>query len=296
MERNIMSLLHTTVPAVSIRSAVHSWIKHHPIIAMVVLMYLLGWPKLVAEATDSYGLTHLQLSPWLDILTGWAPAIAAFTITALVQGKQGVHELRRKTFRWRVGARWYGVALFGSAAIILSGTGGYALLTGQWATLPIVQVPDFKAAAMFGVMFLLYAVVNTEEIAWRGFALPRLQSRYGALSACLILWVPWTLLHLPYFFTKGSMFQQMGFITFAAGTLSMTIVFAWLFNNTRGSVFICTLMHAALNVWAPLLNPMHSTMPSYVGYISNGAIALLLILLFGAARLSRKPTNEAFLY
>ena len=106
---------------------------------------------------------------------------------------------------------------------------------------------------MVGVMFLLYAVVNTEEIAWRGFALPRLQSQYGALGACVMLWIPWTLLHLPYFFTKGSMFQQMGFVAFAAGTLSMTIVFAWLFNNTGGSVFLCTLMHAALNVWPPLL-------------------------------------------
>jgi membrane protease YdiL (CAAX protease family) len=291
-----MSTLDTTVPAVSSQSAVNSWIKHHPIIAMVALMYLLAWPKLIAEATDSYGLTHLHLSPLLDILTGWAPAIAAFTITALVGGKRGVRQLGRKTFRWRVGARWYIVALFGSPALILSGTIVYELLTGQWAALPITQMTDLKAVAMVGVMFLLYAVLNTEEIAWRGFALPRLQSQYGALGACVLLWIPWTLLHLPYFFTKGSMMQQMGFVPFAAGTFTMTLLFAWLFNNTGGSVLLCTLMHAAVNVWAPLVTPTHSMMPSYVGYGINAAIALFLIIQHGAAHLARKPNEAAFLY
>jgi membrane protease YdiL (CAAX protease family) len=186
--------------------------------------------------------------------------------------------------------------LFGSAALILSGAGGYALVTGNWAALPITQVPNLPAAASFVLLFLLYAVVNTEEIAWRGFALPRLQSQYGALQACMILWVPWTLLHLPYFFTKGSMFQQMGFVSFAAGTLAMSISFAWLFNNTSGSVFLCTLMHAALNVWAPLLIPTHSPLPGYVGIMINGALALLLVVLFGATRLSHKPGNEPFVY
>lgn len=277
-------------------SGLMTWLKRHPIIAMVALMYLLAWPKLIAEATDSYGLTHLHLSSLLDILTGWAPGIAAFTITALVQGRPGVVELRRKTFRWRVGARWYAVALFGSAALLLSGAGTYALLTGNWATLPITQVPNLLAAASFVLMFLLYAVVNTEEIAWRGFALPRLQSQYGALRACVILWVPWTLLHLPYFFTKGSMFQHLGFVSFAAGTLTMSIILAWLFNNTSGSVLICTLMHAALNVWPPLLSPTHSTVPGYVGIAINGVIVLLLVGWFGAARLSHKSGNEPFVY
>lgn len=291
-----MTTLKTTMPTLPIYVAVHAWIKRHPVLAMVVLMYLLAWPKLVAGATDSYGLTHLHLSPLLDILTGWAPAIAAFTITALVGGKQSVRILRHKTFHWRVGLGWYGVALFGSAALILGGAGVYELFNGHWTALPITQVPDFKAAARLGLLFLLYALVNTEEIAWRGFALPRLQSQYGALRACLILWVPWTLLHLPYFFTKDSLFQQMGFVPFAAGTLTMTIVFTWLFNNTNGSVFVCTLMHAALNVWPQLLIPVHSTLPSYMGYITNGTLALLLILLFGATRLSHKPNGEAFLY
>ena len=222
---------------------------------MIILMYFLAWPKLVASATDSYGLTQLHLPFLLDIFTGWAPGIAAFTITALVQGKQGMRELGRKILRWRVGAQWYALVFLGSALLILSEGGLYEVWRGNWKALPVSQMSIAEAATAFGIWLLLYAVVNTEEIAWRGFALPRLQSRYGALRATLLIWVPWTLFHLPYFFTKGSMFQQMGFLGFASGTLAISVIFTWLFNNSRGSVLLCTLLHAALNSWPLLLMP-----------------------------------------
>jgi membrane protease YdiL (CAAX protease family) len=149
-----------------------------------------------------------------------------------------------------------------------------------------------EAATTFSIWLLLYAVVNTEEIAWRGFALPRLQSRYGALRATLLIWVPWTLFHLPYFFTKGSMFQQMGFPAFASGTLALSMIFTWLFNNSRGSVLLCTLMHAALNSWPALLMPAENTMPGFFGYLVDAAIVLLFVLIFRAAPLSHKRENE----
>jgi len=42
-----------------------------------------------------------------------------------------------------------------------------------------------------------------EELGWRGYALDRLQLKWSALSASLILWVVWALWHLPLFFIQG---------------------------------------------------------------------------------------------
>jgi membrane protease YdiL (CAAX protease family) len=291
-----MSTLQSAASHNNSSSSILVWIKARPILAMVILMYLLAWPKLIGSATDSYGLTQLHLSPWLDILTGWAPAIAAFTITLLAQGKAGASELLRKIVRWRVGVSWYLVVVLGSAAAILAEGGLYELLTGNGEALPITQMPLSQAALSFVSILVLYMLVNTEEIAWRGFALPRLQNRHGALKASVILWVPWTLFHLPYFFTKDSVLQQMGFVTFASGTFALTIIFTWLFNNTKGSVFICTFLHAMLNTWPLLLMPAQSSMPVYLQYVMDGVIVLLLVLNFGAERLSRKPDSEPFVY
>jgi membrane protease YdiL (CAAX protease family) len=186
--------------------------------------------------------------------------------------------------------------LAGSAVIILAEGGAYELLTGNGAALPITQMPLAKAAMAFFSVLLLYMVVNTEEIAWCGFVLPRLQNGNSALTASLLIWLPWTLFHLPYFFTKGNMFQQIGLLAFASGTLTVSIVFTWLFISTKGSVFICTFLHAALNTWPLLLMPSQITMPGWLGYMSELAIALFFVLTFGAARLSRKRDSEPFLY
>jgi membrane protease YdiL (CAAX protease family) len=275
-------------------SPLSTWIKRHPVIAMVALTYLLAWPKLIAGATDSYGITNLHLSPWLDIFTGWSPAIAAFTITALAQGRSGIRTLAQKIIRWRVGLGWYLAVFLISALIILAEAGAYELLRGNWAALPVAQMPPLQAIGSFALLLIVYMLVNTEEIAWRGFALPRLQSHYGALGATLRLWIVWTLFHLPYFFTKDSMFQEMGILSFASGTLALSIIFTWLFNSTRGSVLLCTLLHALLNTWPLLVMPTVRTMPALFGYIVDAAIILAFVLRFGAARLSHKHDPEPF--
>lgn len=55
------------------------------------------------------------------------------------------------------------------------------------------------------------------EVGWRGFELPRLQERYGAIAASVIVGALWCAWHLPRFVVAGS------------------LLFTWIFNRTRGS-------------------------------------------------------------
>ncbi len=84
-------------------------------------------------------------------------------------------------------------------------------------------------------MFLVNGLVNGEEIGWRGFALPRLQSRFPALTASLVLGGLWALFHLPLFFSRGGG---------AGGDMSSTPIAAFLLIVLAGSVLVtCVYNH-----------------------------------------------------
>jgi membrane protease YdiL (CAAX protease family) len=100
--------------------------------------------------------------------------------------------------RWRVGWQWYLIVILGPAAFSLAVAAVYVLLGGSW-------VAAAPAALREGPLLMLpfFLVILTltdglgEELAWRGFALPRLLSRHNALVASLILGVIWALWHPP---------------------------------------------------------------------------------------------------
>ena len=109
--------------------------------------------------------------------------------------------------------------------------------------------------------FLIVGIVNGEELSWRGFALPRLQAKYNALTSSLILGVIWSLFHLPLFFTlTGPSQTDWSFSSFLLSTVGITILYAWIYNNTRGSVLLAYLFHTAASTWFqvfPLTMPIN---------------------------------------
>ncbi|HEU5103163.1 MAG TPA: CPBP family intramembrane glutamic endopeptidase [Roseiflexaceae bacterium] len=93
----------------------------------------------------------------------------------------------------------------------------------------------------------LFFLVIGEELGWRGYALPRLQARYGGLGASLILGILWAAWHLPNQFIPGLEFYGYGFATFALYVVAMTVLFTWLARETHGSVLLAWLFHGAIN-------------------------------------------------
>lgn len=139
------------------------------------------------------------------IVMGYMPTLAAVIVTGQTKGKAGIRSLFRKLLMWRVGWRWYFFAIFGLVLIYIAAILLHNQIDGS-LILPILseKLPDsaWPELLMYIVpMFLVIGLINGEELGWRGFALPRLQSKYNALSSSIILGVIWTLFQLPLFFT-----------------------------------------------------------------------------------------------
>ena len=85
----------------------------------------------------------------------------------------------------------------------------------------------------------------SEEIGWRGYALERLQTRWNALTSSLIVGLVWALWHLPLFMMVGTSQHELGipFIGFLVGLMASSILYTWLYNNTKQSIWSAILLH-----------------------------------------------------
>jgi membrane protease YdiL (CAAX protease family) len=244
-----------------------------------MFMFVLAWPEMILEALYSQRLITIQPSVILSFLIGWAPGIAAVVVTAIIAGRTGVRELLSRLLIWRVGHQWYAVAFFLLAAIILGGIGLHVLFGGVMPVIPAANASLLNILLSFVVLIVVGILLNTEEIAWRGFALPRLQARYGVLAACLLLAIPEALLHLPYFWNKDvDFYQTVGIFWFSAFSVAAVFIYAFVFNKTKGSLLIVTIMHASQNAWANLLSD-NSARPFQFTVALIWLIALALIFL-----------------
>ncbi|MBN1265541.1 MAG: CPBP family intramembrane metalloprotease [Anaerolineales bacterium] len=87
-----------------------------------------------------------------------------------------------------------------------------------------------------------------EEIGWRGFALPRMQSIISPLAACLVINFFWPLWHFFIWKAEGSSVFSMDYwIQKYLELLPATVTINWLYNRSKGSILTAGLAHAAAN-------------------------------------------------
>lgn len=284
----------TTLSGASHQTTQTTFVQRYPLITFFVLAIGLTWIFMITDALGSHGILPFRLPLPLLVVMGYMPTLAAVIVAALTEGRPGVRALFRKLLIVRVGWSWYLFAIFAFAAVAIIAVLLYNAF-GNGPALPVLSsgapdLPGWQLALTIIPMFIVIGIVNGEELAWRGFALPRLQAKYNALTSSLILGVIWSFFHLPLFFTRtGSSQADMSIWSFTIATISLTVLFTWLFNNTRGSVLLAYLFHASQNTWSQVFSVDHSN--RFVDWSVTGLLVLLavaVILRTGAENLSRK--------
>ena len=267
-----------------------SFIKRNPLISMYVIMFSLAWSVMIPQSLYSQGILSTPIPEFLEILIGWSPAIASILVSAVVAGRAGVRELLGRFLIWRVGLRWYLVGVFLLAFIILGGIGLHTIFGGEMPVIPATDSPLWQTALIFIAMILFLSLFNMEEIAWRGFALAHLQVRYGAMVATLLIAIPEVLLHLPLFWLTDSFIRSVGIDWFSAFSIATVCIYVYVFNKTKGSLIIVTILHSSQNAWSNLLSD-NSARPFHFTVILTWVIALVLITMT-RGRLGYQPAEK----
>jgi membrane protease YdiL (CAAX protease family) len=216
--------------------------KRHPLALFFVLAFTLPWFVWGTTIAENAGLLgwHIpeSLAFWLGL------PIAAYGAAALTGGWPAVKDLLLRLIRVRVHPIWYAVAI-ALPVLMVAIVVGWGQLIGQSAGVG-VAIP---ASALAGALALnAWMWLITEETAWRGFALPRLERRFSPLVASIVLGFVWALWHLPLFFISGSFQSGIPFGGFVISTVAISLIIGWLFTHARGSVLIAALFHAVTDV------------------------------------------------
>jgi membrane protease YdiL (CAAX protease family) len=261
-----------------------SLVRRYPLTAFFVLACALSWWPWI--------LYSVGLSP--TPIVGVGPFLAALLVLAVTEGKSGVVGLLRRMVRWRVGLQWYAVALLLPIVVILAAAALNVFLLGAQRT---SSVADLGGWSSFLLLFLLSLLIpgfagTWEEPGFRGYALPRLQFRYSALIASLILGVLWAFWHLPFVVTGEQIW-----IDATLFIIEWSIVYTWLFNNAKGSVLIVMLFHAMNNTFSSafesqMFSGADSVNQAWLRLALWGVVAIVLVIVYGSQNLSRKHLKQ----
>ena len=187
------------------------------------------------------------------LFTAYTPTLAAVLVAWRWPGAGGVRKLLKPLTRWRVHVGWYVVALLGPIPLLLLGDVIYVMLGGaaphQWLALPSGTAEGGTSALLFTIGAVIAGAIG-EELGWRGFGQARLQPGIGALWAAIVVGILWSTWHLwPVAVPGGlSLFDWTDFPQTYLRLTSTAVIYAWLFNSTRGSLVIVLVAHGAFNL------------------------------------------------
>jgi len=270
-----------------------NFVKKYPALSLLLLASLLAISPMTLVSTGLLPAGFSQLG-------ALSASTAAIILAAIESRKRGVRELLARVLIWKVGIGWWAFALLFTAIVSAGTLLLFNLFSAQDVPLSGV-VPWYDIFAM--VLVLTVFAGLGEELGWRGFLVPRLQVRYSALTASLIIGAFHTAWHLPMFFMEGqtqySWVQEVGFFPAFAGYLVFVTAWAiqltWVFNNTNGSVLLAAVVHGVGNAWIGGyfdISPRTGVAGNYILTALMAAVSIVIIIVAGPAHLSRAKERQ----
>jgi len=264
---------------------------------LTYVLMLLTWGVLaifqmgVASSTSTDAPTS-PLAMSLYFLGGFTPSIAGFVMAYRQHGRAGLRDLWKRSIQFNLGGKWY-LAIISIPLIVQVGTGLIFKVQGG----DFVR-PEFLDQPVLMIVLVISIFVGgalLEEFGWRGFAQDRVLARWGVVRGSLILgmmWAPW---HLPLFFVPGTGQQQMGnpvlmFFAYAVQVVSFSILFSWIYSNTRRSIWGAMLFHFMINFSATMMIYIAEVSMKFM-YFTNAGMYLLLAVIF--VLFTREKTQPA---
>jgi membrane protease YdiL (CAAX protease family) len=274
---------------------IRSWIDRHRLASFLLVAYAFTWT--VQGALLFSGMEASWTHSIIIGIGAFGPAVGAAVVVGATGG-----DLRTwvgQLFRWRIGRRWWLLALGLPFVILVLGTAIYVALGGPVA----FGGPSLAGIYLFAMAWGVVLGGGQEELGWRGFMLPVLQERYSALVSSVLVGAAWAGWHLPLFLNPTTFHGAWPLsqrLLWGVTILAGSVLWTWMYNATGGSVLAVAVFHAGINamgIFHPAdvaaLAPEGIPDP-WLTLLAEGSTALVLVAfatglvaVYGADRLAR---------
>src|SRR5829696_6382768 len=130
-------------------TAIKAFIKSHPLLSYFALVFAISWggvlivvgPGGIPAANKEQYETLFPIAV-LAMVAG--PSVAGILLTGLLYGRAGLREFGSRLLKWRVGARWYAVALLTAPLVFTAVLLTLSLSSPEF--LPGILTSDEKAS------------------------------------------------------------------------------------------------------------------------------------------------------
>ena len=284
---------------------IRAFIKRDPLLSFYALAFAITWGGLimvVGGPSEILGNPEALGTRFALVMLAWlaGPSVASILMTGLVYGRAGLRDLLTRMRRWRVGARWYAVALLSAPLLSVSVLLVLSLTSSEY--LPTILTTSDKAS------LLLLGIVGTfvggifEELGWTGFATPTLlrRMRYGVLPTGLIVGVLWGVAHLPiYYWASADLAGVLLPAVVAANVLAWfppyRVLMVWVYDRSGESLLLAMLMHGSATGSLVIFASLAPGWPLFTFLLVFGAVVWVVVAVVTLAQgghLTRHPLSR----
>ena len=211
---------------------------------LIVFVFVVSWLGVLPSLLIEHGIDLPAWFKLMNVFMTLGPLLGAVLFLYRANGLHEIKQFFRRFLRTKASLTVALVAIV--APIVISFLGsvlGFWWSGSEWP----VEFSVTRITSQAIIMVLVYLVVNTEELVWRGIVFDKLYDQYGYLKSYLILIPIWGVFHLPLFLYPGGHLAGYTVLDFAFLVIPSTFILGWIYIRSNRSLFYVHVHHQLLN-------------------------------------------------
>lgn len=218
--------------------------KRFNLAKLIILVFAISWLGVLPDLLSAHGVQIPAFLTHFSILMTLGPLLVAVGYILLTQGRRALWNFFGRLLQIRTGGLVIFVAIV--LPIVISGLSSWSglMISGtEWPN----RYSGVKILTDGISITLMYLLINTEELVWRGIVFDRLIRRNGFINSCLILAPIWWLFHIPLFLFPGGHQAGYGIGEFTFIVIAETVLLGWIYVKSNSSLFYVHAHHQLMN-------------------------------------------------